>query len=173
MSLGQFPNNFKRARITALHKSKSKLDPGNYRPVSILPILSKILERIVHTQLYRYLVNNNLLTDCQSGFRPKHNTVSSIIRFTDYCFEQINNQRYIGMVALDLRKAFDTVNHRILLKKLKHYGIIDKEHSWFTSYLTDRQQVAVINGIESDSNVINTGVPVSYTHLTLPTTSRV
>ena len=159
LKLGQFPDKFKQARITPIFKSKSKLDPGNYRPVSVLPILSKFLERIVHNQVYAYLTDNNLLTVCQSGFRTKHSTVSSLIRFTDFCFEQIDKGNYIGMVALDLRKAFDTVNHQILLSKLKLYGFDDTCLSWFNSYLSNRTQLVSINDTLSNTEFVTCGVP--------------
>ena len=159
LSLGSFPNSFKRARVTALHKSKSKLDPGNYQPVSILPVLSKLLERIVHTQVYDYLSKHKLLATCQSGFRRGYSTTTSVTQLTDFCFNRVWAGNYVGVVALDLKKAFDTVNHTILLNKLHHYGFRGISQSWFRSYLSDRTQVAVINGIESDRQVVQTGVP--------------
>ena len=159
LSLGTFPSSFKKGKVTPLFKSNSKLEPGNYRPITVLPILSKFLERIVHNQVYKYLDANKLISVCQSGFRANHSTVSSLIRFTDFCHDKIGQGNYIGMVELDLRKAFDTVNHDILLKKLGLYGFDDLALRWFSSYLSDRHQVVCIGDELSDPLLVTCGVP--------------
>jgi len=159
LTTGQFPSDWKRAKISALHKKGSKLDTGNYRPISILPIVSKIMEKIVHQQLYCYLDDQNLLSQAQSGFRKSFSTQTSLHRLTEYIFEALNNSEVVGMVAIDLQKAFDTVNHSILLQKLDHYGVRHVPLKWFTSYLSNRSQVTYVNNVISDMGFIRTGVP--------------
>ena len=109
--------------------------------------------------MYTYFTENNLLTICQSGFRTKHSTVTSLIRFTDFCYDQISKSKYVGMVALDLRKAFDTVDHNILLSKLQLYGFNTTPVGWFKSYLSDRTQLCCINGANSETKIVTCGVP--------------
>ena len=159
LRLGAVPNEWKHARIAAIHKKGPRTDPGNYRPISILPVVSKLLERIVHTQLYQYCIDHNILCLEQSGFRPKHSTQTSLHRLTEFIFNELHQGKITGMVALDLKKAFDTVNHEILLNKLAHYGITDNNLLWFRNYLTNRKQIASINGNLSESLLITTGVP--------------
>ena len=159
LTTGQIPDDWKRARVSAIYKKGSKLETGNYRPISVLPIVSKIIEKIVHCQLYQHLNDNDLLCNAQSGFRKKFSTQTSLHRLTEYIYKSLDNGKIVGMVALDLQKAFDTVDHCILLEKLNHYGIKDKSHKWFSSYLKNRKQFACINSTKSDSNYINTGVP--------------
>ena len=122
-------------------------------------ILMKILEHLVHSQLMSYCNSNNLINHAQSGFRKGHSTQSSLLRLTEHVFEYLKTGKIVGMVALDLKKAFDTVNREILLRKLNHYGIIDTENSWFRDCLTNRLQKALINGHPSDSKLVETGVP--------------
>ena len=156
---GSFPNKLKNARVTAIYKKGTRSDPGNYRPISILPVLSKILERIVHRQLTEYCSQNKLITDAQSGFRKGHSTQTSLLRLTENVLDLVENGSTVGMIALDLKKAFDTVNHKILLQKMDYYGVRGPELAWFSDYLSNRHQQALINGHISDSRTIDTGVP--------------
>lgn len=135
------------------------MDAGNYRPISILPIVSKLLEKIVHQQLYAYLNKNDYLSPVQSGFRKSFSTQTSLHRLTEYILDGLNSSEVIGMVAIDLKKAFDTVDHAILLQKLDHYGVRDTPQSWFKCYLSNRTQVSIINDTKSDLGHIRTGVP--------------
>ena len=133
---GVVPNDMKMARIKPLYKKNSPLDVGNYRPVSILSIVSKILERSVYTQLSEFLCENNLLFEFQSGFRDKYSTDTCLIHLLDYIRDNNTKGLYTGMVMLDLQKAFDTVDHNILCNKLEVLGVHCTE--WFRSYLSDR-----------------------------------
>ena len=135
---GKVPSDWKNLKISAIFKKGSKLDPGHYRPISVLPVISKLLERIVHTQLYSYLNDTGLLAAEQSGFHENHSTQTSLHKLLENFYSDIENGKIIGMLALDLRKAFDTVNHKILLDKLKHYRISRICLNWFSSYLENR-----------------------------------
>ena len=104
----QVPSSMKMAKVTPLHKKGSKTDAGNYRPISVLSIISKILERVVYNQLYEYIERNNLLCDLQSGFRRSYSTETCLIYLNDYLKEEIDKGNYCGMVLLDLQKAFDS-----------------------------------------------------------------
>lgn len=151
------PVELKSARVKPLHKKNSKTDVGNYRPVSILCIVSKILERAVYNQLETYLVENHLLYEFQSGFRTSFSTDSCLVFLTDYIRAQTAKGLYTGMILLDLQKAFDTVNHSILCSKLKAMGVESVE--WFSSYLSGRKQQVHVNGTLSSSESITCGVP--------------
>ena len=105
------------------YKKGSKLDPGDYHPISLLPVISKLLERIVYNQIYNYLTNTEQLTQEQSGFRKYHSTQTSLHKLKENFSSNIQDLKIVGMLALELRKTFDTVNHKILLEKLQHYGI--------------------------------------------------
>ena len=120
---GIFPDEWKIANITPLQKGGNKTNVSNLRPVSILPLPSKIIERILHDRIMFHLERNNLLEQNQGGFRKNHSTMDTIARFTNDIFEGINNRKCTTSVFIDLAKAFDTVNHNILLKKLNHLGI--------------------------------------------------
>jgi hypothetical protein len=117
------------------------------------------MERIVHRQLYDYLSNENILNDAQSGFRPKHSCQSSLHRLTEYIHKSLHEGKVVGMVAIDLKKAFDTVDHAILLEKLQFYGVRQNNLHWFESYLSDRRQFAEVNGSKSTPESVLTGVP--------------
>ena len=118
-----FPSIWKKARVVPLHKKGDKQDPSNYRPISILPTLSKILERAVHTQFYGCLTENNLVSTKQFGFRPKSSTATASGQFIDQLLLGMDNGTITGVVFLDLTKAFDTVNHSILSRKLSNFGV--------------------------------------------------
>ena len=150
------PNELKSARVTALHKKNSKLDVGNYRPISILCSISKILEKSVHCQLVEYLKQNKLLYDYQSGFRFGYSTETCLIWLSDFIREQSSKGLYTGVALLDVQKAFDSVDHAILCKKLSAMGI---QPNWFHSYLSDRSQIVVVNNVSSDPMKITCGVP--------------
>ena len=154
---GVVPNDMKIAKVIPLHKKKSKLDAGNYRPVSILPIVSKILEKAVFLQLNNYLVDNNLIYQFQSGFRGSYSTDTCLIHLQDHIRNQTAAGNYTGMILLDIQKAFDSVDHQILCNKLSAMGVQSIE--WFRSYLSGRNQVVSINGVESDPLAITCGVP--------------
>lgn len=154
---GTVPIDMKQARVCPIYKKNSRLDVGNYRPVSILIVVSKILERAVYNQMEYYLNKNNLLYELQSGFRSKYSTDTCLIHLLDHIKSQTAQGLYTGMIMLDLQKAFDTVDHRILCKKLQTMGVLSIK--WFESYLTDRQQKVSANGTESDFLGVKCGVP--------------
>ena len=115
---GIFPNEMKLAKVIPLHKKKSRLDAGNYRPVSILSVVSKVLEKTVFLQLNSYLVENNFFYQFQSGFRGSYSTDTCLIHLQDHIRKQTASGHYTGMVLLDIQKAFDSVDHKILCNKL-------------------------------------------------------
>ena len=127
------PEDMKIARVKPLYKKNSSLEAGNYRPVSILSIVSKILERAVHTQLVKYLDHNNILYEFQSGFRSRYSTDTCWIHLFDFLKGNTSRGLFTGMLLLDLQKAFDTVDHDILCKKLESIGVLSVD--WFRSYI--------------------------------------
>ena len=159
ITTGIIPPEWKTAIVTPIFKAGSKKECSNYRPISVLPVVSKILERAIHDQLYHHLSENNLLTSTQSGFRPKHSTLTAAIDVTDYILSNMDNGDLTGAVFLDLKKAFDTVDHTILLSKLSHLGVIGKELNWFANYLKNRQQCTVIDSMYSGYGQVKVGVP--------------
>ena len=128
-----------------------------YRPISILPIIARVFEKLIHTELFRYL--ESTIFKYQSGFRPKHSTESSVLNSTNRWLLNIDQGNYSIAVFVDLKKAFNTVNHEILLNKLRYYGIGNTELKWFTSYLTDRKQYTVVDGAKSTESNVDHGVP--------------
>jgi hypothetical protein len=151
------PDDLKHARVTPIFKKGSRLDAGNYRPVSVLNILSKILERAVCTQLNGYLNDKGLLYDFQSGFRNKYSTDTCLLGLTDYVRTEISKGNLVGMILIDLQKAFDTVNHTILCEKLSAMGVGSVD--WFRSYLTGRTQCVRVDESTSEHLEVSCGVP--------------
>jgi hypothetical protein len=152
------PKIWKSARLTPLHKAGAKDDPSNFRPISILPSISKILERVIHSQLSTYLSTNKLLTTSQFGFRLNSSTVNATAKFTDNVLKSMDDGKVTGAIFLDLAKAFDTVNHTILLRKLSLLGLDANSCDWFRSFLTDRSQATQFSNTLSDAARVTTGV---------------
>ena len=158
INTGIFPTEWKIARVTPIFKKGKKNDLNNYRPISVIPTVAKILEKIVYEQLFSYF-NDNLLTPCQSGFRSFHSTLTALTEATNNWSVNIDNGLLNGVVFLDLKKAFDTIEHSIILRKLQFYGIEQESLKWFQSYLDDRKQVCCVNGHMSNSLSVSCGVP--------------
>ena len=151
------PIEFKQTRVTPLFKKNDRMEISNYRPVSILNVVSKVLERAVYMQFEKYLKDNNILYNHQSGFRKAHSTETCLIDLTDTIRTEMSKGNYVGMVLLDLQKAFDTVDHQILCKKLEFMGV--RNINWFYSYLTQREQIVIANGKNSRPGIVTCGVP--------------
>ena len=148
---GVFPDDLKIARVTPIYKGEDSSDVSNYRPISVLPCFSKILERIMYNRLYKYLIENNILYSKQFGFQNGHSTDHAVVQLVDQITESFENNKYTLGVFIDLSKAFDTVDHSIFLKKLELYGITDRNHGWVKSYLSNRRQFVQINEKEKTS----------------------
>ena len=155
---GQVPDEFKIAKIIPIHKGGS-YEPQNFRPISLLPAISKILEKAVHQQLYSYLNDNGILSERQSGFRPLHSTSTCLTEIVDFLLDNMNSKKLTGSIFLDLRKAFDVIPHDLLLKKMKYYGIRNSELEWFSRYLINRQQCVSIKGTTSALLEVKSGIP--------------
>ena len=155
----QFPKLWKCAKISALFKSGDRTNASNYRPTSILPTLSKILERAVHLQLYQYLITNNLLSNKQFGFRKGFSTTTALTSFADEVLLNMEQGKLCGAVFIDLTKAFDTVDHQIMLCKLSEIGLSETALHWFRSYLTGRQQCTSCGNELSEELPVTHGVP--------------
>ena len=131
--------------LFSIYKCPKQEEFSNYKPISILPVCSKLLEKIVHKQLYKYITNNNIMYDGQSGFRKHHSTCTALIKTIDKWNDEIDVGKYVGAVFDDLSKAFDMVNHELLIEKLRTQGIKENENFWFKSYLTNRTQCVSVN----------------------------
>ena len=156
---GYFPNSMKIARVSPLYKKGSKTDPGNYRPISVLPIVSKVFEKLVNMRLLKFLEKYDLLFKHQYGFREKHSTKLSLISLVNQLVQLQDDGRVTVGIFVDFAKAFDTINHDILLAKLQNYGIRGLQLNWFRDYLTNRCQFVQHNGSKSPLASIICGVP--------------
>ena len=154
-----FPNKWKEAKVSPLYKNGSHDDVNNYRPISILPILSKVLEKHVHDCLSNFLHEYNLLHKTQSGFRSQHSCETALIHMTDSWLNAMDNGNMVGVVLIDFKKAFDLVDHQILLSKLELYGFARETLLWFNTYLTHRQQQVTVNNFKSEFEPVSCGVP--------------
>ena len=155
----QIPKELKTAEVTPVYKDGEKSKYTNYRPISVLPTISKILERCVYSQLMHHLESNNLLSTQQFGFRKRRSTETAPLLFTDEIHRAMDQENLTGALFIDLSKAFDTVSHSSILAKLPEYGISGIEKSWFTDYLFDRQMKVNYLGTLSTSLPIYCGVP--------------
>ena len=159
IATGVFPDCWKIARIAPISKSGQFDDRSNYRPISVLPFLSRAFEKLVFNQLYEYLDKNKLIHYKQSGFSSLHSAITCLLKSTDDWYANMDKGRFTATVFIDLKKAFDTVDHDILLQKIETYGVSGQEHIWFSSYLKNRRQLCRVNGVASNMGEINCGVP--------------
>ena len=156
---GIFPEKLKIAKVIPLHKKEDKSIMDNYRPVSLLTSISKIFEKVAHKQLTEYFTHNKLFYKSQYGFRYEHSTELASIELVDRVISAFEKKETPLAIYMDLSKAFDTLDHKILLHKLNYYGIQGNELSWFESYLSNRKQYVEIDNTKSDTKLITTGVP--------------
>ena len=156
---GEYPDLLKVVKVIPIHKGGSTQEVNNYRPISLLSIFDKIIEKLMHKKLYTFLECNNILFCNQFGFRKNNSTIYALAQITEMIKVSIDIGKFGCGIFIDLRKAFDTVNHEILLTKLEHYGIRDNLLNWFMSYLSNRKQYVSINGLSSEPLEINCGVP--------------
>ena len=156
---GVFPTSEKQAKISPIYKADSRSSLDNYRPISVLNVFSKIAERVVYTQLLKYLEENNMLSKHQYGFRAKRSTNHAVTRLVDDLRINMDKGLATGAIFMDLRKAFDTVHHSCLLTKLPCYGINGNQLNWFQDYLFNRSQVVNFDGVLSQPQHITYGVP--------------
>ena len=141
-----FPQLWKKVKIIPLHKKEDLLNPKNYRPVAIIPILSKVLERLVFNQMINYLNQNNLIHPNHHAYRANHNTTTALLQMYDIWLDSLENGEIAGVCFLDMSAAFDIVDHSLLISKLKLYGFDTGMLDWITSYLSDRHQCVSIDG---------------------------
>ena len=156
---GTYPDQLKVARVVPIFKKGSPTDPGNYRPISVLPLLNKVFEKVIHTRLRSFLDSKNILNNKQFGFRKGHSTSDALMELSDDLQTLSDKGLFSCSIYVDLKKAFDTVNHDILLAKLYHYGIRGNFHKLLRSYFSNRKQFTVVNGVSSQCLEIKCGVP--------------
>ena len=158
-ALAEIPSEWKIARVTPLPKAGNSCNVGNLRPVSLLPLTSKLIEKIAHNRIYKHCDDNNILDERQGGFRPNHSTCKTTAYFLNDIYQAMNDNKVLIATYIDAMKAFDTVNHKILLKKAECYGITGLTLDWLRNYLTERYQCTLANNIISDRKLITCGVP--------------
>ena len=154
-----FPSTWKRAKVVPLLKKGDRFDPKNYRPVALLPILSKVLERAVYLQLVEYLDNNQILHPNHHGSRRAHNTCTALLQMYDTWVEAAEKGNMAGVMMVDLSAAFDMVDHGLMLQKLELMGLDPSAVGWFRSYLNNRSQTVCIDGTLARVLDIDCGVP--------------
>ena len=163
VSQGYFPTELKTGCITPIYKSGSKNCINNYRPVCSLSPFSKIFERVIYNRMIEYIENNDIFSKTQYGFRKGLSTENAIVDFIDEIHKGLQNREYTVAVFMDLSKAFDVLNHDILLQKMEHYGFRGKFLNLIRSFISDRKYFVSANGIKSDTRTVNNGVPQGST----------
>ena len=155
---GVFPESLKTAQVTPVHKKEDTLTISNCHPISLLSVFSKILEKSMYNRIYSFLCKHKLIKTRQFGFRSNHSTEHAFISLIKTIKKYLDDGKIVCGVFIDLQKAFDTVNHEILLEKLKYYGIIRKQKDWFRSFLTNRKQYPSMEGFFSQTKIVKCGV---------------
>ena len=156
---GVFPFVLKIAKVVPVFKKDSKLDYSNYRPISLLSNIEKILEKLMYKRLYTFLDKKNIIYDLHFGFIQQYSTSHVLVNITENIRKAFDDANIGCGVFLDLQKAFDTADHQILLAKLNHYGILGVSNDYFKSYLSNCHQYVSVNGYVSGLAAINCGIP--------------
>ena len=156
---GVFPESFKIGRINQIFKSGDPTNPSNYRPITSLPYLSKLFETCLCHRLTSYFNKFGLFTHSQFGFRKNMSTSDAIIKLTNRIYSSLNSKEYNANILIDYKKAFDTVNHTILIEKMFHYGIRGSTLTLIRNYLTGRKQYVAIGGVRSEVRDVTLGIP--------------
>ncbi|KAL5251911.1 hypothetical protein ACHWQZ_G014894 [Mnemiopsis leidyi] len=159
MSSGVVPSYYKTGYVTPLFKKGSRCEAVNYRPVTLTSHVVKVYERVIRKHMIQYLDSNSLLSDKQHGFRSNRSCLTQMLEHFDDIFEGMTHGSDTDSIYLDFAKAFDKVDLDLLLQKLKRYGFAEKLIRWIKSFLTDREQVVVVNGVHSESAKVVSGVP--------------
>ena len=159
MKPSKFSLDWKIAKLKPLYKKDSKTDSKNYRPVLLLPLVSKVIEKVIHNQTEIFLNENKILYKYQSGFRKSFSTNSCLTLLTDKINKGFESGKYTGLILIELQKAFDTIDHEILLKKMGRIGFSEKVMSWFESYLSGRTFKVNIDRKLSDPGHLTCSVP--------------
>ena len=154
-----FPSVLKTAKVVPAFNKDSKIDHSNYRPISLLSNIEKILEKLMYKRFYTFLSNNNIIYNLQFAFRQQYYTSHTLINITENIVKAIDDGNIGCGVFVDLQEVFDTVDHQILSAKLNHYGICGVSNDWFKSYLSNRNQYVLINGFDSGLTTINCSFP--------------
>ena len=149
MTDGTFPETLNVVKITPIYKKGNRENIENYRPISTLPIFGKIFKKIIYNRLYKFLISKNILTEYQFGFRKNHSTHHAIHHSVNFINEARKHKKHVIGIFIDLSKAFDTIDHTIMLRKLYNYGIRGVSHNLLSSYLTGRKQNTSILGENS------------------------
>lgn len=156
---GKFPTNWKIARVSCVFKKGSKRDCSNYRPVSLLSIPSKVVEKFICSQLNDHLVTFNLLNEHQWGFRAARSTEDLLLYLTETWYKALDDKKVVGILMIDFKKAFDSVSHEVLLNKLSACGVSGDFLEFMMSYLKERSQITKVNGVTSTKSSVEYGVP--------------
>ncbi len=157
--LSTFPDKCKIAKLKPLFKKGSKTEAKNYRPISLLPLISKIVEKVIYDQTQNFLDKNEILYKYQSGFRSNHSTNSCLSYLSNKVLTSFDQGMLTGMILIDLQKAFDTIDHEILLQKMKYIGFSVATIKWFESYLTNRIFKVNVGDEYSSPGDLSCGVP--------------
>ncbi|MFM1566744.1 MAG: RNA-directed DNA polymerase, partial [SAR86 cluster bacterium] len=159
ISLSAFPDKCKHAKLKPLFKKGATTEAKNYRPISLLPLISKIIEKVIHDQTQKYLDENKIIYKYQSGFRSNHSTNSCLSFLCNKVQQGFERGMLTGMILIDLQKAFDTIDHQILLKKMRYLGFSDSAINWFRSYLENRTFSVQVEDSFSSLGNLECGVP--------------
>ena len=159
LQTGVFPNEWKRCNVTPVHKGGASDIPGNYRPISVVPVVAKVLERMVAQQLHIYFEDCHSLTPFQCAYQKGKSTEQLLLIAVDYITQALDDRSTTCVAFLDLRKAFDSLDHHILLRRLNKLGVSGTEINWFMSYLSDRHQRVKIHNSYSTWGLVKGGIP--------------
>lgn len=159
MNTGIFPDVLKTGKITPVYKKDNPEELQNYRPISTLPIFGKIFEKIIHCRLYNFFLSKNIITENQFGFRKNHSTHHALHHSVNIISQALKQKMHVIGIFIDLSKAFDTIDHDIMRRKLYHYGVRGTPHKLISSYLSDRKQYTSIFNVNSTCKHVRSGVP--------------